>query len=224
MGSRAWRLAFVLSGVAMFVGGPQHPSPDLSRSFHESTAVMLANPSWVPSHLGLLAAYILLLAGLWLWGRTSAPAGVTRSWLRFALVAVALGVVEMAFHTASVVDLAHLRGGEPTPILTTHLVLAATVNPLLGIAVAGVAVLGARDGLLGSRWIAWLPVAGGALYGFASTYVVTTHDQRVSPLFAIGTSLMAFWFVLVALWPVRPSTSPDRSRAGLQARTAGGPS
>lgn len=82
-----WRIAFLLSGVAMFVGGPQHPGPDLSRSFHESTAVMLANPSWVPSHLSLLAGYVLLLAGLWLWGRSAAPEGATRTWLRFALVA-----------------------------------------------------------------------------------------------------------------------------------------
>jgi hypothetical protein len=28
--------------------------------------------------------------------------------------------------------------------------------------------------------------------------VVVTHDQRVSPLFAIGSALMAIWFFLVA--------------------------
>lgn len=200
----AWRVAFLLSGVAMFAGGPQHPGPDLSLSFHESTAAMLANPNWVPSHLGLLAGYVFLLAGLWLWGRAASPRGATWIWLRVALVAVALGVGEMMFHTASVIDLERLRAGEATPVLTTHLLLAATVNPLLALAVAVVAVLGARDRLLGSRWIAWLAVVGGTLYGIASAYVVASHDQRVSPLFAIGTSLLAIWFVLVAVWPAGP--------------------
>ena len=116
----------------------------------------------------MLAGYVLLLAGLWLWARRTSPRGATRTWLRAALVAVALGVVEMISHTASGVDLERLRAGDTTPVLETHLLLAAAVNPVLGIAVAGVAVQGARDRLLGSRWISWLAVVGGALYGPAS--------------------------------------------------------
>lgn len=200
-----WRVAFVLSGVAMIAGGPQHPSPDLALSFHESTAVMLANPRWVPSHVGLLASYVLLFLALWLWGRQAQPAGATRTWLRFALVAVGFGIVEMVFHTAAVVDLESLRQGGSTPILTTHLVLAALVNPVFGVAVAGIAVRGAIDRQLGSLWVAWMAVAGGLIYGLASAYVVATHDQRVSPLFAIGASLMAFWFLFAGVWRVRAS-------------------
>ena len=201
--AQAWRFAFLLSGAAMLAGGPQHPSPDLTKSFEDSTATMLADPGWVPAHLGILASYLLLLTALWLWARRAQPGGRLRAWTRFAMLAVALGVVEMAFHTASVLDVERLRAGEATPILTAHLVLAATVNPVLAIGVAGLAVVAAWGRRLGSRWIAWVPVVGGALYGAASPYVVLTHDQRVSPLFAIGTALLALWFVLVALWPVR---------------------
>jgi hypothetical protein len=173
---QAWRIAFLLSGVAMIAGGPQHPSPDLGLSFHESTAVMLANPAWVPSHLGLLVSYGFLLLAVWYWGRAVQPAGSARAWQRFALVAITLGIVEMAFHTASVVDLERLRAGEATPVLTTHLVLAASVNPLLGAGIGGLALMGARARLLGSVWIAWMAVLGGAMYGGASLYVVVTHD------------------------------------------------
>jgi hypothetical protein len=187
----------------MFAGGPRHPSPDLRLSFYESTAVMLADPAWVPAHLGLLVSYVFLLTALWLWGRAAQPGHSARGWQRFALFAVALGIVEMAFHTASVADLDRLRAGAATPVLTSHLALAAVVNPLLGVAVGGIAVAGARERLLGSPWIAWTAILGGALYGGASLYVVVTHDQRVSPLFAIGSSLMALWFLLVGLWAVR---------------------
>lgn len=210
---QAWRVAFLLSGLAMFAGGPQHPSPDLRLSFQESTAVMLANPAWVPAHLGLLVSYAFLLMAVWRWGRDTPPARSTRAWQRVTLIAIALAIVEMVFHTASVIDVERLRAGVTTPILTTHLVLAALVNPLLGVAVGGLAVAAARNHVLGSLWIAWMAVLGGAMYGGASLYVVLTEDQRVSPFFAIGSSLMALWFLLVAFWPVRATRPASASLA-----------
>ena len=62
--------------------------------------------------------------------------------------------------------------------------------PFLAVSLSGAAVLGAWRGVLGSRWIAWLVVLGGASYGAASLWVTFTHDQRVSPMFAIGVSMM----------------------------------
>jgi hypothetical protein len=200
----SWRPPLLLAGVAMIMGGPRHPAPFPELPFHESTARMLAHGNWVASHLWMLASLILLFVGLALWQRRLDLPAAARGWTRFALAAVALAVIEMAFHTAAVVDLDRLRAGDATPILTTHLLLAATVNPLMAVALAGLAWHGARLRRLGSHWIAWLVVVGGGLFGFASAYVVVTHDQRISPLFAIGSGLMALWFILAALWPVRP--------------------
>jgi hypothetical protein len=206
-----WRPPLLLAGVALFMGGPRHPSPRLELPFGESTALMLAHSNWVPSHLWMLTSFVLLLVGLTLWQRQPGLPTGTRRWMRFAIVAVGLAVVEMAFHTAAVVDLGRLRAGSATPILSTHLLLAATVNPLMGVALAGVALHGAGLRQLGSYWIAWLVVLGGAIYGLTSTYVVVTHDQRVSPLFAVGSSLMAFWFILAAVWPVRAGPAVSRA-------------
>jgi hypothetical protein len=205
-----WRAAFFLSGVAMMMGGPRHPSPHLELPFRASTARMLENPDWVPSHLFILLSYLLLLLGLALWQRRAELSARARAWSRFALAAAGLAVVEMSFHAAAVLDLDRLRAGAATPILTTHLFLTAVVNPLLGLTLAAVALHGARLGRLGSRWIAWMAVLGGAAYGAASAYVVLTHDQRVSPLFAVGSTLLAFWFLLVAVWPV---AAPAPARA-----------
>jgi hypothetical protein len=216
-----WRLPLLLAGVALFMGGPRHPSPDLELPFLESTAVMLAHSDWVPSHAWMLGAFALLFLGLALWQRQPGLPPGTRRWMRFSRLAVGLAVVEMAFHTAAVLDLGRLRAGSATPILSTHLLLAATVNPLMGIALAGVALHGARLHRLGSIWIAWMVVLGGAMFGLASTYVVVTHDQRVSPFFAIGSSLMALWFILAALWPVRgaPAAADDAQQSGVAAHT-----
>lgn len=199
-----WRPAFLFAGIALMVGGPRHPAPRPELPFSESTALMLAHPDWVPSHLLMLAAFCFLLTALLIWQRRAHPPA-SRRWTRFALFAVALAVLEMAFHTAAGIDLERLRAGSATPILTTHLTLAAIANPLLAVGLAAVALQGARFRQLGSRWIVWLVVLGSTLFGFASMYVVLTHDQRVSPLFAIGAALMALWFLAVAFWPVRGS-------------------
>ena len=202
-----WRVAFFLSGAAMMMGGPRHPSPHLDRPFRDSMARMLENPEWLPSHLFILLSFALLLLGLALWQRQVGLAGSARTWSRFALAAAGLAVVEMTLHAAAVLDVERLRAGAATPILSTHLFLTAIVNPLLGLALGGLALHGARIGRLGSRWIAWMAALGGAAYGVAGTYVVLTHDQRVSPLFAVGSSLLAFWFLLAALWPIPAATT-----------------
>lgn len=204
-----WRTGFLLAGVLLMLGGPRHPSPHTDLPFSESTALMLAHSDWVPSHLLMLAAFASLLIALVIWRRQAHLPASAGTWTTAALVVVGLAVVEMGFHTAAVLDLENLRAGSSTPILTTHLVLAATVNPLLAVALSAVAVQGARFRQLGSRWTAWIVVLGGAIFGFASAYVVVTHDQRVSPLFAIGSALMALWFIVTALWPVhRDGTAP----------------
>jgi len=196
----------------MMMGGPRHPSPHLDLPFRGSIALMLEDPEWAPSHLFILLSFVLLLVGLVLWERRAGLSGRARGWSRFALVAAGLAVVEMSLHAAAMLDAGRLRAGAATPILTTHLFLTAVVNPLLGLALGGLALHGARLGRLGSRWIAWMAVLGGAAYGAAGTYVVLTHDQRVSPLFAVGSSLLAFWFLLAAVWPL-PAAAAARAGA-----------
>jgi hypothetical protein len=202
-----WRPALLLSGVAMMAGGPRHPSPSTELPFRESTALMLAHPDWAPAHLLILLSYVLLLGGVLLWRRDTDPSAGTGTWSRITIAAAGVACVEMAFHAAAMLDLDRLRAGEPTPILSTHLALTTIANPLLGLALAGLAVTGARLGRLGSRWIAWMAVVGGAAYGFAGVYVVLTRDQRISPLFAVGATLMAFWLMLAAVWPIRAAAS-----------------
>ncbi|HEX5724731.1 MAG TPA: hypothetical protein VFX98_04650, partial [Longimicrobiaceae bacterium] len=128
-----WRAAFFLSGVAMMLGGPRHPSPHLDLPFHDSLGRMMEDPEWIPSHLFILLSWVLLLLGLALWHRRAELDPRARWWSRFALAAAGLAVVEMSLHAAAVLDLDRLRAGAATPILSTHLFLTAVVNPLLGL-------------------------------------------------------------------------------------------
>lgn len=207
-----WRAAFLLSGTAMMMGGPRHPSPHTDLPFRESLGHMLANPEWTPSHLLILSSFLLLFLGLALWRGRTELSGSAAGWARFALVAAGVACVEMTVHAAAVLDLERLRAGAATPILTTHLWLTLVANPLLGVALGGLALHGARLGRLGSWWIAWMAVLGGLAFGAAGVYVILTHDQRVSPLFAIGSSLLAFWMMFTALWPLR-APAPARVEA-----------
>jgi hypothetical protein len=107
-GSALWRLCFILSALCLMAGGPQHPGGTM--------AEMLGDRRWVPAHSLFLAGFVLLLAGLLLYSRTLLPER-TRRWLRFAVAGTILQAVEMAFHTAAVVDHDHLVAGILFPLL-----------------------------------------------------------------------------------------------------------
>jgi len=188
-----WRVPFFLCAVLLAAGGPQHPGGTM--------AEMLASPRWVPSHLLLLAALIAFLAGLALLARQELPER-TRRWTRIAIAGVALEAVEMAFHTAAAVDHANLVAGRPTPVLTAHLRMAVAIYPLFGVAVIGFIVAATRERVVGSRWIAWLGIAGIAAYSAAPPLVVAFHVPGAGVLFPL-LMLFALWLILAAVWPGR---------------------
>ena len=202
---RTWRPTLAIAGILLLIGGPLHPPVDTTKSFSESTALMLAHPNWPIAHALMLASYVLiLLAFVGAAHRSDIPNSVRRI-LRFAQLGTALSVVEMAFHLAAMVDLSSLMAGGPTPVLTTHLSLAVVAYPMLGLSVAALAFQGARTRSFGRRAIGWLGVLGGLAHGLSAPIVVLTHDQRFSPLFT-GAAVMALWLCAVAIWPI------DRTR------------
>lgn len=115
-----WRIAFVLSGVVLVVGGPMHPGG--------THAEMLANPVWVTSHLILLAGFLALLAGLVLYRRGRALPRWTDRWSRLAVWGTLGIVLELAVHTAAVVDAESAAAGGSTPVLNTHLATAVVLS------------------------------------------------------------------------------------------------
>lgn len=193
LGSGLWRLFFIVSALFLMAGGPQHPGGTM--------AEMLADRKWIPAHSLMLAGFVVLLAGLLVYQRNALPER-TRRWLRFAIIGTLLQAVEMAFHTAAVVDHDHLVAGSGTPVLTTHLWLAVFFYPIFGVLFSGFIIAGMRDHVLGSRWIGWLGILGLLANGAAPVLVVLLKIEGARILFPFAL-FIALWLILAGLWPLR---------------------
>lgn len=206
--SLRWRVPVLVAGVLVLLGAPRHPRGTMTE--------MLAHPDWVMAHTLVLAGFVVLLAGLVMLRRGGAHPARTAWWLRFAVIATALQALEMAVHTAAVVDHASLAAGRATPVLSTHLALSVVIYPLFGAAIVGLIVAAARERAAGSWWIAWLGIIGATAHGLAAPLVVLSGDTRFAILFP-GIALLALWMVLASLWPVRARAAAPASAAAPSA-------
>jgi hypothetical protein len=198
LGRYGWRLFLFFGGLAIAVGGSMHPGG--------TTAEMLAHPDWLPGHALVTLGFIGLSAGLLVWGRVTALPPRTAKWLAVAFAASVLQSIDMAIHTAAMVDLDRLIAGQPTPVLTTHLWMTAVVYPLFAAILVGFLVAASRDRLLGSWWIAWLGIIGAIGHGLAGPLVVGWNVGWARNLFAL-ILLVAIWMIGAAGWPARRTSA-----------------
>jgi hypothetical protein len=159
---------------------------------------MLAAPSWRSGHLLAFGGFVAMTAGVWMWSR-HAPRAV-RTVTLIALAASALQSLEMFIHAMADVDLASLRTGASTPVLSTHMAMTAVIYPIFGLSIIAFIVATARNTLLGSKWIAWIGIAGAAMHGAAGLLVVAFEIEWARELFP-GIVLLALWLILAGLWP-----------------------
>jgi hypothetical protein len=204
-----WRPFLLVGAAGILAGGPRHPGG--------SMAEMLAHPDWVLSHVLVLAGYISLLVALVLFRRAGAVPMGTDRWARLAVIGTALMSIEAIFHTVSYVDHGNLVAGRGTPILTTHLVLAVIVYPVFAATIIGFMLAGARDRVIGSRWITWLGILGAVMHGIAPPLVVGLGDERFRFLFP-GVVLFALWELIASFLPAR-ATATAGAPAPLAATT-----
>jgi hypothetical protein len=165
-------------------------------------AEMLADPSWLPGHALVTLGFIGLSAGLLAWGRGAALPPRTAKWLTLVFWASVVQSIDMAIHTAAMVDLDRYVAGQPTPVLTTHLWMTATVYPLFAALFIGFLVTASRDRLLGSWWIAWMGIVGAIGHGLAGPLVVVWDIEWARDLFPL-ILLVALWMMAAAGWPAR---------------------
>jgi hypothetical protein len=99
-----------------------------------------------------------------------------------------------------------LVAGQSTPVLSTHLALAAIAYPVFAITVIGWILATSRDRVLASPWIAPLGIAGLVAHGAAAPLAVVLELEWARLLFP-WVMLYAFWCVLAAAWP-RSSRAP----------------
>jgi hypothetical protein len=191
--SNIWRAPFVIGGFLYLWGSAQHPRGTM--------AEMMAAPEWVPGHTTVFIALLVLTLGLVLVRRTGRATASTDRWLRFVIIATALEAVEMGVHTVAYVDGEALAQGHSTPVLTLHLWLATLIYPFFAISLVGLIRAGQREGVLGSRWIAWLGMLGAAAHGIVMWLVYIFEIFWAPILFPIAAVSLSLWFMLAGVWP-----------------------
>jgi hypothetical protein len=199
-----WRACFVLGGITILAGGPMHPEGTMEE--------MLKHPDWFAAHALITVGFAAMAAGLFLWGRNRFAGPATRRWLRPALALTILQGLDMAVHTAAMVDHERLAAGLATPVLTTHLWLTAIVYPVFAVAVIGFLLAAGRDRVLGSWWIAWIGIAGAAGHGLAGPLTVVFEIPWARALFPLLV-LVGIWMLLAACWPARAAALPAKAAA-----------
>jgi len=190
---RLWRALFAVGGVVMAVGGPLHPRDDTMQA-------MLVNPDWFPSHLAQLIGFALMTLGLMRFRRVVPLSPAVRRWSGLAAIGLALQTVEMGFHLASMVDADRLAAGAATPVLSTHIVLAVTIYPLLAVLMGGFAIVAGRTRELGALWLAPLAILGLVAQAVAVLLVVGFDMQAARIGFPMVIAF-AIWTVVVSLLP-----------------------
>ena len=201
--SARWRSAFILSALLLMIGGPQHPDGTMVE--------MLGHPDWIPAHTLMLAGFGVLLVGLLAFSTTPTLPTRARRWTRYALVGNALMIVEMALHTAAVVDYENLVAGNATPVLTAHLAAAVIFYPAFSATMVGLIIAAGKDNVLGSTWISWLGVVGLVGNGVAPALVLSGfEDARY--LFRL-LMLFAVWLILAGIWRLESSKAGKASDA-----------
>jgi hypothetical protein len=201
------------AGLLMAAGGILHPHADTGAGYEEALAGMFNASAWTASHAMALLGFLLLALSATMLVRGQGhrwPTGV-----RFAAWAVAAGaalaVIESVPHLLASSEADALLRGEATPLTDLHALLGAVTTPLLGLSVAALALISARDRVLGNgRVAASVAVVGGLAYTLAGPLMLLTKDPAFSPLFA-GSAALAIWLVLAGVRTAR------RLRAGVTA-------
>jgi hypothetical protein len=187
-----WRALFVVAGALMLAGGPRHPGGSMLE--------MLQHHDWFMAHALVTLGYGAMLAGLVAFSRTAANAPAMKRWTWLAIGGTALQTVEMAVHTAAMVDAANLAAGHATPVLTTHLTMSMVFYPVFGLTSAAFFVQGMRERAIGSPWIVAIGVIGTVANGIAPILVnlFGWMEARILFPFMVG---IAIWLLLAAVWP-----------------------
>lgn len=183
----------LVAGAALFLpSGLLHPEPGAGTALQQIHE-MVHDSMWIPSALLALGAFALFAVAF---ARLSAGADQMRRVLRWAALA------SVAVATGSFVYLFGRAGAEPlardestwfsSVMLVTHLV----VNPAWGLAVAAVAVAGARVQRRGVRGRLASLVAG-TVGGLAWTVSMATapYLDLDDVLFPVAGTLLTGWFL-----------------------------
>lgn len=195
-GDRTGFLFLVAGGVAFFAGGPLHPQGSDEGDKTEQLHSMLVDSAWYPAHLVALLGFACVAAGLLALRRDPTvrdrfgrllPVSAT-----VAVVATFGGVV----HLLAATQAAEIEDGGTTPLVAAFMGVETVINPVWGLMIAALAIVGGRTRALGNRIVMPFGVLGGLAFALATATIafVDTFD----PLFPVA-GLAGVWLVAAGI-------------------------
>lgn len=189
---RAGHALLVAGGVGFFAGGPLHPQGSDEGDKIQQLHSMLVDPAWYPAHMVSALGFVCVAAGLVALRRDPVMRERLGRLLTLSVwvaVAAALGSLVHLLAATQAVD---LLTGRMTPLVGLFMGVETVVNPVWGLTVAALAVVGGLTLALGNRIVLALGLVGGAAFalGTATIAFVDTFD----PLFPVA-GLAGLWLV-----------------------------
>lgn len=194
--------AFVLGGIAFFVGGVTHPTDSGKGNKVLQLHEMLVDLSWYPSHALLLVAMALFATGILALRRADLTPGMEKV-LKYTLVIACITTVSMNVHLFAALGADSLADGKHSLISRVQTVNETVVQSAWTLAIAALAVLGGLTRTVGNRLTIPFGLVGGVAFAIASATI--PYTDTFDPLFKIG-SLIAVWAILVGVMAIRRQT------------------
>ncbi len=194
LGTERWPWLLSVGGTLGFVGSLLHPQGDPTVTGNAALASEVGDPLWIPSHVLVLVFVALLVPGLLGLARSGVLSGAARTAALVAFGAAIVWVLESVPHLLAAADHDALLTGQPTPLVTGHLIGASIVYPLAGFSIATLALLGGRR--LTHPVLNVLGAVGAVAFGIAPLAYDQLGIEEAGDLFA-GSLLLTLWLVAV---------------------------
>lgn len=200
---RAGYVSLVVGGIAFFAGGPLHPTGSDEGTKTDQLHSMLVDPAWYPAHLVSLLGFAAVAAGLDILRRDPVLRDHLGRLLPVSVAVAVAGVLGAVVHLFAATQAAELEDGETTPLVLAFMGVETIVNPLWGLMIAALAVVGGLTRALGNRIVLVLGLVGGLAFAVATATIafVDTFD----PLFPVA-GLAGLWLVAVGVIGLSRST------------------
>jgi len=185
----------LVAAAGLLLGGFLHPQEDEALTGAQQTGAWLGDPAWVPSHLLLLFGELLLIVGL-LGLLTTHPglSTIARRTGWVALVGAVLWAIEGVPHVLAAGDAEAATTEDATPFFSAFQQVAPLVYPVVGLAVAALALVSRRS--LTDPVFSACGTVGGTAYALAPLLEGLAGIDELDFLYVLGL-LMAVWFAAV---------------------------
>ena len=182
--------ALILGAVLFLPSGLIHPEPSGGSTELERIYYMVMDPKWIPSAALEVAAFVCFAIAFGRLAGIGGRLGQALRWGSVSSAAVAVGGFLYLFGRIGADPLRHDEGNWFAIVMyATHLL----VNPLWGLVVAAIALLGGLSGQLVNRATLVIGVVGGLSW---------TVSMLTAPYLDIDDILFPVAGLLLTVWPV----------------------